>query len=369
MNKFYKFIWGAVVLFLVSACASDDDRPDPGDDPNLLISKVRFEKDLSIIENAGETEIKLLLEPAARTSGEIKVRLQVPDEINLGTNPGMIDNYISLQIEKGAASASFKVIPENDELLKGHQEFSITFGPMSSGFRKSEEGQEMLLSIIDDELDGKPKSFAGGGIKVEYKYSQNGKISRVTNKYSHGYEDHTTYHYNSSGTILETIHQATSAVIKNKYYWEEDKLVRSEEFIGEEMRAYSLYDYDEAGNIGSKVVYLKNDQGDFKENFVYVYLYFDTGNFYKQIIYLKVDTEEEYALISSRSYENYLDKPNLFPVNQVVPGIMTQHNLPGLYRLEENGVDFSFEFTYEYNEKGYAVKRVTDGEVITYEYY
>ncbi|MDX1700731.1 MAG: hypothetical protein R3250_08945, partial [Melioribacteraceae bacterium] len=179
----------------------------------------------------------------------------------------------------------------------------------------------------------------------------------------------THYSYDGDGNILSIITDDFYGEQKVNFYWKDGKLEKSEEYTDNELVSYSLYDYDTAGNIGGKAVYQPDQAGEFKENFIYVYLYFTTGNLYKQQIYYHSENDVDYSLISTRTYDNYLDKTNLFPVNEIIPGIMTQKNLPGLYRIEENGSDLTFIFTYEYSEKGFAIKRNTQGEEIIYEYY
>ncbi|MUP46213.1 hypothetical protein E0K83_10715 [Gramella sp. BOM4] len=359
------------LCFFLAGCSSDDDQvAGPGENPTEnQIVKLRFDDDFEIRENDPETEINIHFDQKAVVDGEIEIRLHLPEDVAVQTTPAAENDRLKLSIEKGDESISFKIKPTNDELLKGHKTISFSFGTMSQGFQKA-DNNGMELEILDDELEGKPKGYKGPGIDFKYFYQEDGKIKQVIRSFVDGSSVSSLYTYNEDGKIANIVTEnGFDAGTRTDYFWEEGKIVRSEEYFEDVMTTYSLYDYDEAGNIGGKETYTSNESGEFIRQFVTIYLYFNTGNLYKQLIYYVPADDEELELISTRTFDNYLDKPNLFPVYEVIPGIMTQNNLPGLYRVEENGMDLSFEFTYEYNEAGNAVKRITEGEEITYEYY
>ena len=368
MKTIINFRLYLIICLILSACSSDDEEiPCPVKNPGEEnITNVSFGEDLSVNEKDSEKQIELVFDRKPVSDGSIKVRLHLPDGMLIRSLPEAVNNYVTIQVEKGAESASFSIFPVDDEVLISHRKISITFSEMSEGFQKA-NNNGMVLTVTDDELEGKPKSYSGGGITFEYFYQEDGKIKLVKSDYSGWSEISTIYSYDTDGNILSTKTEG-SEENRTDYTWEDGKIIRSEEYFEGEMTSYSIYDYYSAGNIGGRAVYYKNETGVFKNTHVFVYLYFTTGNFYKQLIYY-VGNDDDYQLISTRTYDNYLDKTNVFPVNEIVPGVMTQRNLPGQYRLEENGYDFTFDFTYDYNEKGYAIQRSTEGEVITFEYY
>lgn len=80
---------------------------------------------------------------------------------------------------------------------------------------------------------------------------------------------------------------------------------------------------------------------------------------------------ENVSLISTVTYENYLDIENPFPL-EILPNFNSQPKLPGTYREEANGNNFLFNFTYEFDSQGRPLKRTASSdkgsEVTTYSY-
>lgn len=80
---------------------------------------------------------------------------------------------------------------------------------------------------------------------------------------------------------------------------------------------------------------------------------------------------ENLSLISTVTYENYLDVENPFPL-EILPNVNSQPKLPGNYREEANGSNTLFNFTYELDDQGRPLKRTATSnmgsEVTTYSY-
>lgn len=137
---------------------------------------------------------------------------------------------------------------------------------------------------------------------------------------------------------------------------------------------YTEYDYDHAGNVvGSQTHYLQPN-GEFALSFIKVLLYFPTGNLYKQLTYVpSTKTEEEPILITTETFDSYVNKTNPFPVVDVLPNVKAQKWLPTSYKYENEEQAIQYYFSYEYNAEGKVIKRTTTGpgtnEVAAYSYY
>lgn len=149
--------------------------------------------------------------------------------------------------------------------------------------------------------------------------------------------------------------------------------MRSEKIINGQKTAYSEYDYDSDGNIGAQALYNRQASGEYKLSLLFVYLYFTDGNLYKQLTFIPIAGSEEHQLISTRTYEGYSNVLNPFPAIEIVPGVVAQRTLPASYRLEENGADLLYQFSYQYRADGLPARRATSGagqaEMTTYQYY
>lgn len=374
MRTLRNYLWVFLASLLSISCSEDDELPEPGSGnppPGEDLSVyVDFDSDFSMLENEGAKEVKLLFDKPAIQQGVIRLRLHVQNGAAFSSIPAAVDGFISLDIEEGDELVSFQIIPVDDQLIKGDKVISITFSSLSEGFTKA-DNNGMVISIKDDDLIGKPKSFSGNGLYIEYTYLEDGKIASVRTDHWAAPVSTEVYHYSEDGKVIRVENKNAYGDFNVHYHWESVKLISSEVIENEEKTAYTLYDYDPAGNIGGKSVYHKQVSGEFTESMLFIYLYFEDGNLYKQLTYIPVseEGEEDYQLISTRSYEHYLDKDNLFPVNEVVPGIMTQRKLPSNYRVEENGFNLNYEFTYYYDEQERMIRRETDGETISYTYY
>ena len=103
------------------------------------------------------------------------------------------------------------------------------------------------------------------------------------------------------------------------------------------------------------------------------YLYFDDGNLYKVLLYNASAEGEEPVLISTRTYDGYIDVVNPFPMVEILPTVKTQTKLPTVYRVEEGGIDLLYNVSYEFRADGLVGKRIASGtqdsEVVAYSYY
>lgn len=368
MKTLHKYLWCLLAPLSLISCSTDDNDTVPGTPAESDPVLINFESDLSIIENGDAETVIINFDAPAPTNGEINVKLEPDEGLLYSAEPAAVNNILKINVLKDQESASFKVKIIDDNVIKGHKNLSLSINSVSSNFLIGNT-KSISVAVMDDELLGKPKSFSEPGIKHEYFYQEDGKINKVVRTFAGPTSTTSFYTYNVDGSILKIETDDFYSKVTVEFHWKDGKLEKSEEYLDDQLISYSLYDYDAAGNIGGKIVYQREESGEFKENFIYIYLFFTSGNLYKQQIYYVKEGEEDHELISTRTYDNYLDKVNLFPVNEIIPGVMTQKNLPGLYRLEENGYDLTYQFTYEYSENGYAIKRITQGEEITYTYY
>lgn len=229
----------------------------------------------------------------------------------------------------------------------------------------------------DNRATPKPKSYVthGGGwsSKKTYEYDETGRINKVhwvteTPFLRQGTD---TYYYDASGQV-ERINRYSGR--DDYYYYENGRIIRSETIQDGVLKSYSEYDYDPAGNVGAQALYHRNPYtGEMAQSYIFIYLYFNDGNIYKQLTYLPASGAEEPELHSTRTYDNYTDTLNPFPMIEILPNAVAQKHLPGTFRIEENGVDLQYRLSYEFDENGVLVKRVTTGpggtEATVYEYY
>jgi len=333
----------------------------------------------TVAENVDPNSYNVIIAFSTTTPGEGKLKVHM-DEATLNdgfvTNPPMDANQmLEFTIPAGSDGYVFEVKPNDDQVIKGHNliKFSIleAEGAIIIGSQVNFE-----LIILDDELAFKAKSYESVGgswrSKKTYVYDELGRIKEVNwESATPGASSGTyTYYYADNG-LIERINHAAN--IDEFFYQENGKIIKSEYVQNGIITAYDEYDYDLAGNVGGKAKYNLQSGGDYVLSLVFLYLFHDDGNLYSQNTYIPVAGEDDYQLISTRTYENYLEVANPFLGIEILPNIVVQPNLPGSYKVEENGFTIEYDFTYDYNEMGLPIRRYatsnTDSEVTSYEYY
>lgn len=288
------------------------------------------------------------------------------------TEPALENSKISLALTTGATQATFKVIPVNNQVFDGERSVVFT---LVNGQGSVRLGQSVVLqlNITDDESAPKIKGYetVGGGWKVSrlFEYDDHDNLVKITwEQYTPAYQGGTyTYEY-----LQGRLHKMVENANRETYYlWEGDRIVKEEQYTNGLLSKYVLYHYDQAGKIGEAAFHYKQPDGSIKMGLLFVYLYFTDGNLYKKMVYNPQEGSEDYSLISTTTYDNYLDVENPFPV-EIVPNGNAQPKLPGSYREEANGHDTHYTFTYEFDGSGRPVKRTaTSGmksEITTYRY-
>lgn len=291
------------------------------------------------------------------------------------TEPAAINGKITLTVERDMSSVFIRFIPLNNVLINGHHQVQLKItsvtGSVVSGANVTSQ-----IKIIDDELEGKGKGYSVGAgnwsYKRSYEYNQDGSVSKIH------WEQNTpgtlagtySFYYNQSGQVIKRVESPFTEIL---YTWEAGRIVKEEKFTDGVLKRYTLYGYDDAGNVGEAAIHDRQPNGELKLSLLLVYLHRTDGNIYKQLTYVPIVGSEEYALISTRTFDLYLDTANPFSMMDILPNVNSQPNLPGSYRVQENGHDILYQFSYEFDENGKPVRRTatssTGSEVTFYEYY
>lgn len=329
-----------------------------------------------VLENAAEAAlVTVQLSEPTPLEGKVIIELGgLSGEAFFTTQPALSsNNRLELVIPSNTIEASFRLIPTDDNLLKGHQTAMFSIVETKGGLIKGEL-LSYRLTLLDDELVSKPKSFetTGGGwrSKKTYSYNESGAIQSIyweteTPNLRTGTD---TYYYAANG-LVNRVNRFPN--LDEYYYQENGKIVRSEEIENGIKTSYSEYDYDAAGNVGAKAIYYRQSSGAFQLGFIYLYLYDTDGNIYVQQTYIPQTGPDDLLLISTRTYEGYVDASNPFPI-EIIPGIAAQQTLPTTYRVEENGHTLQYQFSYGFREDGLPISRNTSGagtEATLYQYY
>jgi len=292
------------------------------------------------------------------------------------TEPAATDGRtLKLAVPNGATEVSFIVQALNDALFNDNRDIQFEIQSVSPVLEKGALDVH-TLTIKDDELAGRSKSYstrAGNGwaSKREVHYSLNGQIERVTwqNATPGQLAGEYVYAYDDAG-LIESVQLSPVTILR--YVRENGRIVKSEEYDNGELDAYTVYGYDQAGNIGEMNKYDRIKDGSFAFSLQFVFLYYTDGNLYKKMVYSPVASGDP-VWISTQTYEDYIDRVNPFPI-EIIHGQPVQNKLPLTFREERTeGDSYKYSFSYDYYPDGRPASRTATGhgisETTDYEYF
>lgn len=342
-------------------------------------SRVAFALASSLVSEAAATgsEVVLTLSHPAPGDGSLKIRFRNGNAVygtDFTTVPAAANNVIELPVLSGAGQVSFVISPINDALYNADRLVDLSIESVSAVLEKGTMDSHHLV-IGDDELTGRAKSYVTGSsngwsTRRMIHYALDGRIEKVEWQQSTpgSTSGQYLYQYNDQGLIDKVV---VSSVTYIKYIRENGRIVKAEEYDNNELDRYTLYGYDAAGNIGETAIYDRQPDGSFAFSLDFVFLYYNDGNLYKKLAYHPVD-EGELVLLTTDTYENYIDAGNPFPI-EIIFGQPIQAKLPSIYRHETDEKTYEYSFSHEFAEGGRPYKRTATGEganeSTTYEYY
>lgn len=313
-----------------------------------------------------------------KAEGIVSVSIESADAvygIHFTTTPAAINGLISLSVERGKNEVVFNVLPVDDELYNEQRTITYTIVGVEGGIEKGEILKHDL-KITDDELGGYGKGYevVGGGwrYKKHYEYNEDGTISKVYwDQYTPGHTGGIySYVYNATGKLEKIIR---SSVREEIFLREGDTIVKAEEYTNNILTKYTLYGYDGAGNVAEAAVHHRQPDGTFVLSMLFVYLYHTDHNVYKALTYAIPAGSDDQVLVSTKTFDNYLEVENPFPMVEVLPDQKAQNKLPSSYRVEENGHDITYQLTYQLSSEGKPLSRTatspSGSETAQYEYY
>ena len=329
--------------------------------------------------NQEGVEYQVHFSEAVAMDSEIKINVsseQGTYGVVFSTEPAAESGVVSLTVAQGARVIGFRIRPVNNNRITGELKINLAISETAGSIRKGQTLQQ-VLTIADDELVGKPRGYEVSAtnttLKKFYEYDEQGRISKVEWEYFTSYRTAGTdiYHYDQNGSIIRIDKNGWKQIL---YRWENGRIVRSDEQVNGVIQHYAEYAYDDHGNVGGVVSYHRQADGTYVKGLYTIYLYFLDGNLHKSLTYQdNQDPEAEPHLISTKTYDNYIEASNPFPMTEILPTMKAQTKLATTYRVEESGQDLTYNMTYEFLDDGLPAKRIAsapgDMQTAVYHYY
>jgi len=171
------------------------------------------------------------------------------------------------------------------------------------------------------------------------------------------------YTYNTQGRMVES---NTGNGWRMVYTFSGDKMVRTDEYINSTLRTqYHTFEYTPTGKLAKSITYqnIPEEGGEIPVSSS-TYEYDEDGNLTFEKLFYYTTGGAEAVLLTVFKYGAYDDQPNsenLFSINPFNPFARFSENNPGQLEVKNgNGVVSSTNtYTYQYNTKGYPVKKST----------
>lgn len=294
--------------------------------------------------------------------------------VDFATNPAGQNGEIVLPLDSAATSASFSVMPIQNQIVNADRQVRFEMIRATGGV-KMPANSVFTLDIRDDELAGRLKkfeTFAGSWrASREFSYTEEGWLKQVDwaqftpDRIGGSYK----YQYHEGKLDRVTDQSGTTT----QYFWQADRVVKTEKSIQGRLMEAIEFGYDQAGNVGEMVFYHRQPNGEFVRSMVQVLLYYQDGNIYKKMVY-HINTEsEELTLSSTQVFEDYLATANPLPMVETLPHLNPQRHLPRSYRFETTNQTLQYRLQYTFHPDGSLAQRtVSDGivtETTKYTYY
>ncbi|MEQ9415614.1 MAG: hypothetical protein RIF39_17385 [Cyclobacteriaceae bacterium] len=205
-----------------------------------------------------------------------------------------------------------------------------------------------------------------------YQYNSSGKINKITWRSETPFVQtgSYTYDYNQDGK-LTTVSNNHGKV--EEYIWENERVVRKNILSNGFISEYKTFTYNEQGLLANVAEYYMRYEDHYALRGVNEFLYFTDGNLYTSLYYTYNAHANSFELNSSKTYANYIDAPNPFPMVEVIPGVIMQTKLPLQHTVTIGKQTIHYSFNYEVRQDGYPLTRTSSSEygneLTTYQYY
>lgn len=240
---------------------------------------------------------------------------------------------------------------------------SIILGLAAIPFSCSDEQP----SPVSDGLDLVPISYTEAGFTKILAYNNQGKLTQIhyTTTFSDGntLESFHDFTYHSDGRVAES---KTDTGWKFVYTYNENKIVKTEEYIQGVQSDVHTFRYDPQGKIVERITYQDiPEEGGVIPVSKETYEYDQNDNLIIQRLYYYTSYAEEAKLLSEFEYSDYDNKINseeFFDIIGINPLVRLRKNNPGLMVLknDKGNVSITEKYRYTYHEKGYPIRKLVD---------
>lgn len=194
-----------------------------------------------------------------------------------------------------------------------------------------------------------------------YEYNSNGNVSKIT------WRSETPFVQTGSYTYSYDQYDKLTTVTSNhgdleEYIWENGQVVRKNILSNGFISEYKIFSYNEQGLLATVAEYYLRHEAHYALRGINEFLYFTDGNLYTSMYYVYNTNSNSFELNSSKTYDNYIDAPNPFPMMEIIPGVVMQNKLPLNHTVTIGKQTINYSFSYEFRSDGYPITRTSSSE-------
>ena len=162
------------------------------------------------------------------------------------------------------------------------------------------------------------------------------------------------------------LHQAVADDgFRLEYTWQDDKIIRTDEYIENAFSQYYTFSYDERGRLKEFLTWQDIlGEGEIVAKSKEIFVYDNNDNLTNNLLYYYDTGTKGHALLTSfefSDYDNHVEVESLFDGYAFNPETVFRKNNPGKMVTKNGKGDIGFidQYTYVYDSRGYAIRKTT----------
>jgi len=213
--------------------------------------------------------------------------------------------------------------------------------------------------------------------KHDFFYDSKDLVNRISIINNYQSEDefstHYTLTYNSEGKLAKVLGQDDSGTVRETFYfYDKTSLIKTEEYANKILTRTITYRFNPDGKLIEKIRRLAQPNDQEPETLKYVYVYDTEGNLSQETSYSPGKTPNDWAVYRTVVYRKYDDKLYIeqMMTYPLLPHVIMHRNNPQEIIVKGGWYSYLITNAYEYNEKGWPIKKVIGGtEKLLFSYY
>ncbi|MBT1704780.1 hypothetical protein [Chryseosolibacter indicus] len=234
----------------------------------------------------------------------------------------------------------------------------------------------LLLVACKDEDEASTKApilsstltnWQNWSLNTKYEFTEDGRQSRIewqreTGAVTAGKD---VFSYNENNKVISLSRSVTGLVDETiSYVWMDDKIIASKNYSNGQQYAFSIYDYNEKGQLIASVYMIRDEGGiGYLRKTENSYTYSNDGNLFQVYEYNFNAERLELELVSVKTYLGYISgSSNPVDDYEILPNVKLQHALPTGYTIATTSGVTEYKVQYVLKSNQYPQEKKVTSE-------